>query len=156
MVCRHAPGDPNCSSTVGGHAWHEAQRYQERLRQESAKRREKELLDRQEELLARTPNPEVFDLLELEQVGPHLVAMVQYTSCTKCSFDAKKVMVFFNRTVKHAAFWKEIDPHFDEPGNVVKRKAPPPRARFPADERGWRDAITFAKMVADQMVTDEP
>ena len=38
---------------------------------------------------------------------------MQYSSCEKCSFDAKKVMVF-ESTLEQAFYWKEIDPHFSE------------------------------------------
>jgi len=139
MTCRHAPGDPNCTSTVGGHAW--------QAEQDRNRRYERERLEKQEkELLARTPNPDEFEMIELEQVGAHLVAMVQYSSCTKCSFDAKKVMVFFDTRVKDVVFWRRIDPHFQEGSDAPDRKtAPPPRARFPADDAGWQDAIEYAR-----------
>ena len=139
MTCRHSPGDPACSSSPEGRARADAEAHQYR---------EKKAKERVDELLSRTPNPDDYEFVELEQVGPHLVAMVQYSSCTKCSFDAKKVMVFFNRTMKDAAFWNHIDPHFNELGNVMRKIAPPPRARFPADDEGWQDALEFARSKA--------
>jgi hypothetical protein len=143
MTCRHAPGDPDCSSTVGGHAW-----LAERRAAEEA--RERRFKEREEELLARTPNPEEFEVAEVEEVGPHLVMMVQYSSCPKCSFDAKKVMVFFGADLKQAIRWRRIDPHFGDPAQETDdpKVAPPPRARFPADKVGWEDALEYARRKA--------
>lgn len=141
MTCRHAPGDPNCSSTVGGHAW-----MAERRRE--SEYREQEFKEREAELLARTPNPEEFDVVEVEEVGPHLVMMVQYSSCPKCTFDAKKVMVYLDTTTKDAIRWRTIDPHFAPDPERDPRTAPPPRARFPADDEGWQDALDFARSKA--------
>jgi hypothetical protein len=137
MTCHHEAGDPNCSSSPEGQA-REARRREQY--------REKKAEEREAELLARTPNPDVFEVMEVEQVGAHLVLMVQYSSCTKCSFDAKKVMVFFDMKVKNVVFWKRIDPHFHEPPEKPDPKvAPSPRARFPADDAGWSDAVRFAR-----------
>lgn len=137
MVCRHEPGDPACSSSPEGQA--------RQARQDAAWARKK-AEEREADLLARTPNPDVFEVTELEQVGAHLVVKVQYTSCTKCSFDAQKVMVFFDVKVKDVVFWKRIDPHFREPPTKDDPKvAPPPRARFPADDAGWQDALDYAR-----------
>jgi hypothetical protein len=140
MTCRHAPGDPNCSSSAEGQA---------RAARQSAQYA-------RQELEARTPDPDEFEVLEVEQVGKHLVAKVRYSSCTKCSFDAQKVMVFFDVKVKEVIYWKRIDPHFREPPKAGNRKhAPPPRARFPADDAGWAHAMEFAR--AQQVrLADEP
>jgi hypothetical protein len=138
MTCHHDPGDPNCSATVGGHAW------QDLARRESLAR-ERQFKGREAELLARTPNPEEFDVVEVEEVGPHLVMMVQYSSCPKCTFDSKKVMVYLDTTTKDAIRWRTVDPHFAPDLYHDPRVAPPPRARFPADDEGWQDALAFAR-----------
>lgn len=151
MTCRHAPGDPECSSTVGGPAWQRERDYHSRLQREQLEKREKELL-------ARTPNPDEFEIVQVEQVGAHLVVMAQYSSCTKCSFDAKKVMVFLDTTVKDVVFWKRLDPHFQEPPKPGARPnpkhAPAPRARFPADDAGWQDAMDFARSKQVRLASD--
>jgi hypothetical protein len=146
MTCRHEPGDPACGSSPEGQA-REARR-REQYRQKEAEAREAELL-------ARTPNPDVFEVMEVEQVGQHLVVKVRYSSCTKCSFDAQKVMVFFDAKVKDVIYWKRIDPHFQNPPAVDDRKvAPSPRARFPADDAGWDDALEFARSKQVRLAED--
>jgi hypothetical protein len=104
-------------------------------------------VDRREaELLARTPNPDEFDVLRVEAIQGHLVMEVQYTSCPKCAFDAKKIMVFENVKLEDAIPWRHIDPHFAKKNKPKTRKqAPSPRARFPGDEEGWHDAVEYAK-----------
>lgn len=105
--------------------------------------REIKLSERVAELPDRTPNPDVYDVLLAEQVGENLVMIVQYTSCTKCSYDAKKVMVFQDVTLKDAIRWKRIDPHFSD-SERPDTHAPSPCARFPASEAGLRCAMAFA------------
>jgi hypothetical protein len=57
-------------------------------------------------------------------------------------------MVFEGVGLKQAIKWKKIDPHFrdeeDFDGELGYAAAPGPVARFPASERGWNDAITYA------------
>lgn len=145
MTCRHSPGDPACSSHPSNVA---------RRAAESADYRAKKAIEEAEakvaELMARTPNPEVFEVVETEQVGNHLVMMVKYTSCEKCSHDAKKVMVYGSVTLKDAIKWKVIDPHFAEDESVDEKHAPAPIARFPANKAGWDNALMFAKMIRSQ------
>lgn len=132
MTCRHEAGDPNCSSSREGQA---------RQAADSARRKK-------EDLLSRTPDPEVFEVIRVEKICDLLVMEVQYTSCTKCSFDAKKIMVFDNVKLEDVIPWRNIDPHFREAkGSRTDRKvAPPPIARFPADDtgEGWQDAREYA------------
>lgn len=131
MTCHHKHGDPTCSSSSEGIA--------------------REYARREKDLAARTPNPDKYEIVEVKQVGAFLVAMVQYTSCKNCSFDAKKVMVFPDTTIEDVIYWKHVDPHFRESSKVhpnlpksARVHAPAPRARFPADEEGWADAIDWA------------
>lgn len=140
MTCRHAPGDPKCSSYP---AWKAEQDRVAELERLAAIGKAVEA--KENEWLARTPNPEEFEVDEVEEVGPHLVMRVKYSSCEKCSFDSKKVMVFLDTTIKDAIRWRQIDPHFAEKGEADPKVAPPPRARFPADAEGWADAIAYAE-----------
>ncbi len=137
MTCRHAPGDPNCSSHPSNVAMRQAE-------YEEEQRTLKKANDRIKELLSRTPNPDIYEIVQVKQVENNLVLMVQYSNCKKCSFDAKKVMVFTNTKLEDAILWKRIDPHFSDEPYENKKHAPAPRARFPADEQGWQDAIEYA------------
>jgi hypothetical protein len=142
MTCRHAPGDPNCSSSPQGRAREAA---------ETARYYEKRLEERQKELDERTPDPDKFEVDEVEQVGPHLVLRVKYPSCRKCAFEGKKVMVILNATLKDVIKWKRIDPHFRDPKKrSMDREAPTPCARFPATPEGWADAMEYASWKASE------
>ncbi len=97
------------------------------------------------DLLARTPNPDAYEIERVEQVESNLVVMVKYSSCAECSFDSKKVMVYLDTSMTSAVFWRTIDPHFSESTPADRATAPAPRARFPADEDGWCDAVSYAR-----------
>ena len=138
MTCRHVDGDPDCSSYP---------RWLKKQEREAAADRVEEVEKQIEDLLARTPNPDVYEIFDVQEVGTLLVAVVEYTSCKNCSLDAKKVMVFENTSLKNVVFWKRIDPHFSETNAKDHTCAPPPRARFPATDQGWQDALDFAQHI---------
>lgn len=121
MVCRHSPGDPNCSSTQDAY---------ERYYQE------------------RTPDKRNYQILDVKEEGACLVLKVQYPNCAKCSYEGVKVMVFPNVLATDALKWTEIDPHFSDPTlKIPPTQAPSPIARFPANALGWERAIAFAKHI---------
>lgn len=129
MTCRHAKGDPNCSSHPS-----------------NVLATERANLERREaELRKNIPNPDDYDVIEVERVGSHLVLKVKYPSCAACAYEGTKVLVFLNVTEVDVLRWRRIDPHFRE-GVVGQRAAPPPAARFPASPEGWADALAYAKM----------
>jgi hypothetical protein len=97
------------------------------------------------ELRARTPDPDQYQIVEIEAVGKHLVVMVRYPSCANCAYDQNKVMVFPDITIRRACFWTRIDPQFDESARSSTH-APSPMARFPGSQSGWDDAIAYAGM----------
>lgn len=142
MTCRHGPNDPNCSSSAVG---------QERAYREREAERQAQHAKREAELKARTPDPDRFDIEEIEEVNGHLVLKVKYPNlarCADCSFEGAKVMVILNCTIKQAIKWRRIDPHFKDLKAGVKlaaSQAPAPAARFPASADGWNDAISYAR-----------
>jgi hypothetical protein len=127
MTCHHSAGDPNCSST---------QRHYETSR---------ELEDLRKKI--NSPDSENFEVVQVEQIGKHMVLKVLYPNCEKCSYEGNKVMVFLNTSPADALLWKKIDPHFRDNKRHAKlrQEAPSPEARFPASEKGWMDAIAYAK-----------
>lgn len=130
MTCRHEAGDPNCSSSP---------EYQRRTRLKSFEER--------------TPDPDKFEIVDVEQVGPHLVLKVKYLSCVKCAFEGTKVLVIFNSTIKDVIRWKRIDPHFRDPSAAglpygTAKESPSPAARFPGSPQGWTDAMEWAQLKA--------
>lgn len=165
MTCKHASDDPSCGTgkSVLYH-YREQKKDLDKSNLENENFKQKlenlELLETQlKELLSRTPNPENYEILKTEEVSTsitdvpssksmQLVMMVQYSSCDQCSFDSKKVMVFSDTSIKDVIHWRRIDPHFSEKKSDDKKIAPPPLARFPADEQGWRDAVKYAKTVS--------
>ena len=142
MTCRHQAGDPNCSSHKDyrdSSAYADEQRASERLSVELAKKRK-------EELDASTPDPDRYTIEDVARIGPHLVMKVKYPSCTKCSFEGSKVMVFLRVPELEAIRWRRIDPHFRDPKGMRRaNEAPSPAARFPATAEGWADAIRYAE-----------
>ncbi len=119
MTCRHAPGDPNCSSSAN---------YVGRYDSTPA-----------------TPDSSNYDIEEVVQIGNHIVLKVKYPNCSRCAYEGNKVMVFLNTKPIDVLKWKKIDPHFRDPKlAITKREAPSPAARFPASDEGWQDAISFA------------
>ncbi len=85
-----------------------------------------------------------YEILRAEQVGNHLVMQVLYT----CGYEGLKTMVFLSANALSALHWRKIDPHFPASTNPQPRgkgEAPYPDARFPSTEKGWKDAIAWAK-----------
>jgi hypothetical protein len=127
MTCRHAAGDPNCSSSPA----YKAARQQEYIAQT-------------------TPDADNYEILEAEKVGTHLVLKVRYPNCTRCAYEGSKVLVFLNTPIKNVLNWRRIDPHFRGPDHPTARQAPSPAARFPASDEGWKDALTYARWKAGE------
>lgn len=114
MICRHSPGDPNCSS------------YSKTKIEYVYK-----------EIPSNEPDKKDYFIEQVESVGPHLIIKVRYPSCKKCAYEGNKILVYLNVDIKQTLFWKEIDPHFKDPKvKVTKHQAPTPNARFPANEEG--------------------
>jgi hypothetical protein len=140
MTCRHAKGDPNCSS----HPSNVAARVRDEV---AAERRDFEA--KRAEAETKTPDAERYEIVDTVRVGPHLVAKVLYPNCKKCSYEGNKVMVWLNVTEADALRWRRIDPHFRDPGaQRSPREAPGPAARFPASDDGWHDALSYARTKA--------
>ena len=138
-ICRHSPGDPNCSSSPEG---------RERARQEAYEYELKKMKEN-------TPDPEDYQVERVERFdgpgGTFMLLMVKYPSCSKCAYEGNKVMVFSGVSERDALRWRKIDPHFRDPNDKVSpTSAPSPIARFPGNDLGWASAIMFAKMLVSQ------
>jgi hypothetical protein len=134
MTCRHRAGDPDCSSTHGSRAWQEQQDAYAR----SSKASE-----------PATPDSEKYEIVDVVQVGKHLVVKATYPNCRKCSYEGTKVMVYLDTSPLDAMKWRKIDPLFtDATKPRPKTEAPGPAARFPASAEGWQDAINYAESKA--------
>jgi hypothetical protein len=96
----------------------------------------------------RTPDPDKYEVLDVEEVGHALVLLVKYPSCKRCSFEGDKILVYQGVKLKEVVLWKRIDPHFGDP--TMKRtptEAPSPSARFPASPEGWKHAMAYARFL---------
>lgn len=82
-----------------------------------------------------------FDIEEVEETGNYLVATISLTSSY-----SRMTMVFADVTLKDAIHWKNVDQKFGntKQSKQSKERAPCPIATFPANEQGWRDAMSFA------------
>jgi hypothetical protein len=144
-ICRHRAGDPACSSSAAGQARAAADsaRYsrQQKEKAEGEVKRLQKLLD--------APDPALYEVVDIEQIGNHLVMKARYPHCPKCFYEGTKVMVFLNCTYKDAVMWRRVDPHFGDPKlKTTQVVAPHPSARFPASDEGWKDAIEYAQRKA--------
>jgi len=120
MTCRHKPGDPRCSSSK--EYWLNA------------------------EPPVTTPDKNKFQILEILEFGKNLLLKVKYPNCLNCAYEGTKVLLYTDVKLRDVIFWKEIDPHFADP--KIKRRAdqaPPPFARFPANDLGWKVACELAQ-----------
>ncbi len=141
MTCRHAKGDPNCSS----HPDHPDNPNNRRHETQAPSVYSPAAFPMS---TSNSPQSEEFQPQRIEIVGPHLVMEVLYPSCARCAYEGKKVMVFLNVTTLQAILWRKMDPHFADPKKAARRgpnEAPPPAARFPASKEGWQDAIEYAR-----------
>lgn len=149
MTCRHAKGDPNCTSQKGTRAWHEQQdAYQRQNDQKqytmgiAAGRRQA-----MAEIEAQTPDSERYEILDFIEIPGMLVVKAQYPNCSKCKYEGIKIMVFEGVSIRDMVFWRKIDPHFGNPDSRKKTEAPSPVARFPGNDQGWERAIMFCKFL---------
>lgn len=151
MTCRHAPGDPDCSSSPAGRerAAREQAEYSRQQTEKSKKALEARIAELEREIGATTPDKMRYEIVEVVEVGPHLVLRAKYPNCSKCSYEGTKVMVFLNTSLRDVVFWKSIDPHFfEEKRGRPKTEAPSPWVRFHATKEGWDDALAFARYKA--------
>lgn len=132
MTCRHSEDDPSCSS------------YKSPIQRVTLAEKELARL-RKKAGVTDSPDNTNFDIDDVVAVGPHLVLRVVYPNCAKCVYEGKKVLVYLNVTVIEAMKWRSIDPHFRAMGAASPKEAPPPAARFPASDEGWRDALAWAQ-----------
>jgi hypothetical protein len=130
MVCRHEPGDPNCTSGKASLP----RQYRSSSSYSSTSYSPPE-----------TPDARNYKILDVVQEGLHLVMKVKYPNCSRCSYEGTKVLVYLNMTAIGALKWKVIDPHFTDKKPLSEEYAPSPAARFPASTQGWQDAITYAR-----------
>ncbi len=136
MTCHHAKGDPNCGAAAREAAASEMRR------ERAEKERELQALRAR---LPPTPDARNYTIEEVAQTGPNLVLRVKYPNCAKCAYEGNKVLVFLAVSTAEALRWRVIDPHFRDPKMARKpTEAPPPDARFPANDQGWDDAIEYA------------
>ena len=136
MTCRHGPGDPYCSKN-------RPQYYEDT---DKVNRLEKKIKELDAELAGQNPDNSRFEIEEIEEVGPHLVAKIKYPNCAKCSYEGVKIMVFLNVSLKDVIKWRIIDPHFKQAlREADPKRAPSPAARFPGSAEGWQDAMNYAK-----------
>lgn len=147
MTCRHAPGDSNCSSSP------ENMRRQAELTHAHVKETlQRRITELETQLSQVSPDNTKYEILDSYRSGPNLVLKVQYPSCSKCSYEGIKILVFMNVTESEVLRWKKIDPHFRENTSPrLSNEAPSPAARFPASEGGWQEAIRYINNLTDKL-----
>jgi hypothetical protein len=93
-----------------------------------------------------TPDADLFEIVDIIDIGQHMVMKVKYPNCSNCAYEGQKIMVFLNVNWKDVIKWRKIDPHFRAPNSIRRAtEAPSPAARFPGSPSGWNDAVAYAR-----------
>ena len=138
MSCRHADGDPKCSTK------------NPRAMAERATAEYKRWVVGQE---GPGNSGEEFDIEDAEEVGQMLVLRITYPSCPGCAFEGTKIMIM-RATLKEALRWKKIDPHFRQVSETFNPfEAPPPVLRVEPTDLGWKHALHFATYLNGELST---
>lgn len=88
------------------------------------------------------PNPALFSIKELKQIGEFVLAVVNYPNCTE--YEGDKILIYDDVSMGTIARQEVLDPHFIMPRRGVV-KGVYPIARFVADARGRYLAEEFCK-----------
>jgi hypothetical protein len=86
---------------------------------------------------APNPNPNVFTVVNVVEIGKFVVCKVNYPDAT--NFEGDKIMVLQGTSLNAVVETQYLDPHFAEDGKVF--------ARFRPDEEGWEAAIAFSSFM---------
>lgn len=122
MTCRHAKGDPNCTT-----------QFPDRTRYEA---------------VPTTPDASNYEVLDVHRDGPHLLLKVRYPNCRRCAFEGTKVMLFLDVSETDVLRWRKIDPHFRDPqARRPPNEAPSPFARFPGSAIGWETGLRLLALI---------
>lgn len=85
------------------------------------------------------PIPYYFEIVELIQVGKHVVALIKYPNCT--TYGGKKLSIYRNITIEKIKEMKSLDPHFLESDELT------PFARFEPTDEGAIAAHRLAQIL---------
>jgi len=89
------------------------------------------------------PDPKNWKIIRSEEIGTHLIVMMQYPDCT--NYEGKKILLYENTTLIGLLGQKLIDPHFFPNSNDFKYKSP--IARFEPTDRGWEMARKLVRLL---------
>lgn len=81
------------------------------------------------------PDAGKFTRVHTYAAGDYIVATVNYPDAT--TFGGNKVIVFEGLSLTDFYKLTQLDPHFIEGNSIV--------ARFPGDEKGFKNAVTFVQ-----------
>lgn len=86
------------------------------------------------------PDPYIFNVLRMCQVGNHLVVEIRYLNCT--NYEGKKILLYDHLSPNQFMSFKSVDPHFSDNTDYKS-----PIARFEPTDRGWRMAVLMAHTI---------
>lgn len=92
---------------------------------------------------ANAPNPAIYSIKKIEQVGKNVVLLVNFPNCT--NFEGNKICVYKNVFVSDFANSYSLDPHFSD--EIVVSMMPSPFARFIPTAEGWEAAMKLAEIL---------
>lgn len=82
------------------------------------------------------PNPSLFEIQQICQIGDFVLAEIRYVGCT--NYEGNKIILWKGITKEEVLSMKEIDPHFTPNSKIV--------ARFEPTLGGWSMALTLIKI----------
>ncbi len=86
------------------------------------------------------PDPILFNIIKMEQVGYNIVIFVNYPTCT--NYEGNKICVYKSADFHDFVNMKMLDPHFSDNNTVLS-----PFARFEPTAEGWDFAVNLAKEI---------
>jgi hypothetical protein len=88
------------------------------------------------------PDPKNYKIVKSEQIGEHLVVLINYPNCT--NYEGDKTLLYLNVTLTQLMSQKHIDPHFSDNREFIS-----PFARFVPTRLGWATAVEIANQIGN-------
>ena len=98
--------------------------------------------DVKKELKKSMPNPNIFEIINIAEIGNHLLVEIKYPNCN--NFEGNKILLYLGLNAEQFKKFKTIDPHFSDNENYKS-----PFARFRPTQQGWCSALEFARTLPD-------
>jgi len=150
MICRHKPGDKNCTSGKANMPSRSDSYGYTPPSPSYTSSWESTARSKGWSPIPATPDSSNYTIEKMQRIGSkHVVLQVKYPNCKECAFEGLKTLAYLNVTEMEMLNWKTIDPHFGDPNIFrIPTEAPSPIARFPGTDDGFIDATMYLEAKA--------